>query len=181
MTQHDGLHQPAGSPDLQLGSLAIWVRGREFSDSQDYRDANWLSVLMQVDAAYAVVQAEGPILHAGELSDLVDGCKRLYRDMKGELVFDAIEPNFRLKMAIDARGQLDVSVDLTGDRSCSPTTSSSRSTSPISRPSSPGDRTCWSDFRSSDHPAGPTIRDDATADDSMRTTIRTSGRQGMGE
>ena len=96
-------------------ALAIWVRGREFSDSQDYRDANWLSVLMQVDAAYAVVQAEGPILHAGELSDLVEGCKRLYRDMKGELAFDAIEPNFRLKLAIDARGQLGVSLDLSAD------------------------------------------------------------------
>jgi hypothetical protein len=115
MTQHDGLHEPPGSPDMRLGSLAIWVRGREFSDSLDYRDANWLTVLMQVDAAYAVVQAEGPILHAGELSDMVDGCRRLYREMKGELVFEAIEPNFRLKMAIDARGQLDVGVDLTGD------------------------------------------------------------------
>jgi hypothetical protein len=116
MTQHDGLHQPSGSPDLQLGSLAIWVRGREFSDSQGYRDANWLSVLMQVDAAYAVVQAEGPILHAGELSDLVEGCKRLYRDMKGELVFEAIDPNFRMKLGIDVRGQLKVGVDLTADR-----------------------------------------------------------------
>lgn len=70
---------------------------------------------MQVDAAYAVVQAEGPILHAGEPSDLVDGCRRLYREMKGELAFEAIEPNFRLKLAINARGQLDVGVDLTGD------------------------------------------------------------------
>ncbi len=115
MAHHDGLHEPAGLPDMRLGSLAIWVRGREFSDSQDYRDANWLNVLVQVDAAYAVVQAEGPILHAGELSDLVEGCKRLYRDMKGELVFEATEPNVCLKLAIDARGQLDVGVDLTAD------------------------------------------------------------------
>jgi len=101
---------------MRLGSLAIWVRGREFSDSQDYRDANWLSVLVQVDAAYAVVQAEGPIFHAGELSDLVEGCRRLYRDMIGELAFDAIEPHFRLKLALNARGQLDVGVDLTADQ-----------------------------------------------------------------
>ena len=116
MTQHDGLHEPLGPPDMRLGSLAIWVRGREFSDSQAYRDANWLNVLMQVDAAYAVVQAEGPILHAGELSDLVEGCRRLYRDMTGEFAFDAAEPNFRVKLAINARGQLDVGVDLTADQ-----------------------------------------------------------------
>jgi hypothetical protein len=115
MAQHDGLHEPPGPPDMRLGSLAIWVRGRELSDSQDYWDANWLSVLIQVDAAYAVVQAEGPILHAGEVSDLVEGCKRLYREMTGEFVFDAIEPNVRLKLAINARGQLDVGVDLTAD------------------------------------------------------------------
>jgi hypothetical protein len=115
MAQHDGLHEPPGPPDMRLGSLAIWVRGRELSDSEDYLDANWLSVLIQVDAAYAVVQAEGPILHLGELSDLVEGCKRLYREMTGELVFDAIEPNVRLKLAINARGQLDVGVDLTAD------------------------------------------------------------------
>ncbi len=115
MARHDGLHEPPGSPDMRLGSLSIWVRGREFSDSRDYRDANWLSVLMQVDAAYAVVQAEGPILHAGELSDLIDGCKRLYRQMTGEFVFDAIEPNFRVKLGIDVRGQLGVSLDLSAD------------------------------------------------------------------
>jgi hypothetical protein len=115
MTHHDGLHEPPGPPDMRLGSMAIWVRGREFSDSEDYWDANWLSVLMQVDAAYAVVQAEGPILHAGELSDLVEGCMRLYRDMAGDVVFNPIEPNVRLKLAINARGQLDVGVDLTAD------------------------------------------------------------------
>jgi hypothetical protein len=115
MTFHNGLHAPPGSPDMQLGSLAIWVRGRQSSDSQDYWDGNWLSVLIQVDAAYAVVQAEGPILRATELSDVVEGCKRLYGSLTGEFVLDATEPNFRLKLAINSRGQLNVGVDLTGD------------------------------------------------------------------
>jgi hypothetical protein len=115
MTIHGGLHAPPGSPDMQLGSLAIWVRGRQFSDSEDYSDGNWLSVLIQVDAAYAVVQAEGPILREDELSRLVAGCKRMYEALAGEVVLDAMEPNFRLKLAINARGQLDVGVDLTGD------------------------------------------------------------------
>jgi hypothetical protein len=115
MTFHTGLHHPPGPPHMQLGSLAIWVRGQQHSDFQDDWDGNWLSVLIQVDAAYAVVQAEGPILRATELSDLVEGCKRMYRALAGEVVLDAIEPNFRLKLAINARGQLNVGVDLTGD------------------------------------------------------------------
>lgn len=115
MTFHTGLHHPPGPPDMQLGSLAIWVRGRQVPDAQDYSDGNWLSVLIQVDAAYAVVQAEGPILRATELSDLVEGCKRMYRALAGGVVLEAMEPNFRLKLAINARGQLDVGVDLTGD------------------------------------------------------------------
>jgi hypothetical protein len=100
---------------MELGSLAIWVRGRQVSDSQDYGDGNWLSVLIQVDAAYAVVQAEGPILHAGDLSDFVEGCKRLHEALTGELVLDAAAPNLHLRLAVNARGQLDVGVDLTGD------------------------------------------------------------------
>jgi hypothetical protein len=115
MTLHLGLHDPPGPPDMQLGSLAIWVRGRQFPDSQEYWDGNWLSVLVQVDAAYAVVQAEGPILHAGELSNLIEGSKRLHDALSGEVVLAAIEPNLRLELAINARGQLDVAVDLTGD------------------------------------------------------------------
>jgi hypothetical protein len=115
VTLHSGLHDPPGAPDIELGSLAIWVRGRQFSDSQDYWDGNWLSVLIQVDAAYAVVQAEGPILHAGQLSDLIEGSKRLHHTLAGELVLDGIEPHFHLTLAINARGQLDVGVDLTGD------------------------------------------------------------------
>jgi hypothetical protein len=115
MTLHSGLHNPPGAPDIELGSLAIWVRGRQFSDAEDYWDGNWLSVLIQVDAAYAVVQAEGPILHGGELSDLVEGSKRLHDTLAGELTLDGAEPNFHLKLAINARGQLDVGVDLTGD------------------------------------------------------------------
>jgi hypothetical protein len=115
MTFHYGLHNPTGLPDMQLGSLAIWVRGRQFSDSQDYRDGNWLSALVQVDAAYAVVQAEGPVLHAGELSDFVEGCKRLHGALTGELVLGGAESNFHITLAINARGQLDVGLDLTGD------------------------------------------------------------------
>lgn len=115
MTFHTGLHRPPGPPHMQLGSLAIWVRGRQFSDSEDFSDGNWLSVLIQVDAAYTVVQAEGPILRADELSDLVEGCRRMYGALAGEVVLDAMEPNLRLKLAINARGQLDVGVDLTGD------------------------------------------------------------------
>ncbi len=115
MAPHWGLHEPSGLPDMQLGSLAIWVRGRKISDSEDDWDGNGLSVLIQVDAAYAVVQAEGPILQAWEIVNLVEGCRELYRKMAGEFVFDAVQPNLRLKLAIDARGQLDVGVDLTAD------------------------------------------------------------------
>jgi hypothetical protein len=100
---------------MQLGSLAIWVRGRQVPDAQDDWDGNWLSVLIQVDAAYAAVQAEGPILRADELSHLVEGCKRMYGALAGGVVLETTEPNFRLKLAINARGQLTVGVDLTGD------------------------------------------------------------------
>lgn len=33
-------------PHLEFGVLQIWVLGREFEDSQDYWDGNWLRVLI---------------------------------------------------------------------------------------------------------------------------------------
>ena len=33
-----------GEPDIKLAGLQIWVHGRQFPDSDDYWDGNWLYV-----------------------------------------------------------------------------------------------------------------------------------------
>jgi len=116
MTRHHGLHVPSGPPDIHLGSLGIWVRGGQFGASHDDDwDGNWLDVLIEVDAASAVVQAEGPILHASEVATMVEGCKRLHQTLTGEVVLAPMEPNFGLTLKVNAQGQLDVGIDISGD------------------------------------------------------------------
>jgi len=115
MTRHHGLHVPSGPPDIQLGSLGIWVRGGQFADSDDDWDGNWLNVLIEVDAASAVVQAEGTILHAREVAALVEGCKRLHQTLTGEFVLAPMEPNFGLTLKMNAQGQLDVGIEISAD------------------------------------------------------------------
>ena len=115
MSRHHALHVPSGPPDIQLGSLAIWVRGGQVADSHDDWDGTWLNVLIEVDAAYAVVQAEGPILHAREVATLVEGCKRLHQTLTGEVVLAPMESNFGLTLKMNAQGQLDVGIDISAD------------------------------------------------------------------
>jgi hypothetical protein len=32
-----------GEPDLRVAGLRVWIHGRQFPDSQDYWDGNWLN------------------------------------------------------------------------------------------------------------------------------------------
>jgi len=56
-----------GRPDLQVGGLQLWIHARQFPDSEDYWDGNWLMVTVRCCASGAEVWVKGPILHLSEL------------------------------------------------------------------------------------------------------------------
>jgi hypothetical protein len=115
MNPRFGLHKPSDAPDLQLGALSIWIRGRTYPDDDDFWDGNWLDVLIQVATSHALVQAEGAILHASELASLVDACRTMHETLRGEFDLDCMEPALRLHLSLNPRGQLAFHVDLTAD------------------------------------------------------------------
>jgi hypothetical protein len=110
-----GLHRPDRRPDLSLGALSLWIRGRQYDAREDFWDGNWLNVLVQIDAAYARVQAEGPIVRTDEIRSLVDGCRRLHETLRGEASLRCIEPNLKVSLAVNRNGHVLMVVDVTAD------------------------------------------------------------------
>src|SRR6185295_10495914 len=85
-------------PNLQIGGLKLWVRGRQFPSAQDYWDGNWLKVTARCDSASSTVSAAGPIVHLGELVQFLEECERLYESLSGIAKLDCMEPNLSVTL-----------------------------------------------------------------------------------
>ena len=51
-----------GPPAIRFAGLQIWIHGRQFPESMDHWDGNWLNVTAHCDQAGASVWATGAIL-----------------------------------------------------------------------------------------------------------------------
>jgi hypothetical protein len=56
-----------GTADLKVAGFQLWVHGRQFPDSTDCDDGNWLRVMAHVGAAGASVWVSEAILMVTEL------------------------------------------------------------------------------------------------------------------
>jgi len=102
-------------PDLQLAGLSLWVLGRQFPDQNDYWDGNWLNVRVRVEAAEAVVEAHGPIIHAPELESFVNELDLLDTTLAGSALLKCTEPNLDVALRGDSRGHATVTIKVTPD------------------------------------------------------------------
>jgi len=57
----------SGAPDISLSGLKIWISGRQFEDSTDFWDANWLVITAHCSSYFSEVIIQGPIIHLSEL------------------------------------------------------------------------------------------------------------------
>ena len=100
-------------PNLQIGGLKLWVRGRQFPSAQDYWDGNWLKVTARCDSASSTVSAAGPIVHLGELVQFLEECERLYESLSGIAKLDCMEPNLSVTLMAKTSGHIDVRIHIT--------------------------------------------------------------------
>jgi len=105
-----------GEPSLRIGGLRIWVHGRQFPESGDYWDGNWLMVTAFYRSAGSWVCASGPIIHGPELAHLLAEAERLYSSLTGTATLPCMEPNLRVEMKGNGRGQVEVEVAITPDQ-----------------------------------------------------------------
>lgn len=59
---------------MKFVGLAIWVHGRQFSDSKDYWQDNWLNVTARYGAQGASVKIFGNIIHLSEIAPYLNRC-----------------------------------------------------------------------------------------------------------
>jgi hypothetical protein len=107
--------QKLGDPDIKVGRLCIRVHGRQFPESQDFWDSNWLSVTAEYKGLGSRVTAHGAFIHLGELSGFLGQLETLNDVLKGEAVLGCMEPNLRVEMHAKSLGHIEVKTTLTPD------------------------------------------------------------------
>lgn len=104
-----------GKPDLQLSGLQIWIHGRQFPDSVDYWDGNWINVTAHCGANGASVWVNGNIIHLSEIRHLMTGIETMYKELKGKAELPCIEPDLSFALESKGLGQIKMVAHITPD------------------------------------------------------------------
>src|SRR5688572_10277914 len=104
-----------GTPDLSLGRLEIWIHGRQFPQSADYWDGNWLEVTVRCQTERAMVWTAGPIIHLSELTHWIKSTEQMHNTLTGEANLACMEPELDVAMKIDKLGHVQVQVQITSN------------------------------------------------------------------
>ena len=105
-----------GPPALKLAGLELWIHGRQFPDTTEPWDADWLRITAFCAAPGARVWVEGPILGSSSLANWAGECELLHTTLTGQAELHSYEPNIRLLLEMGERtGSVVLSVFLTPD------------------------------------------------------------------
>ena len=103
-----------GPPSLRIDGFELWIHGRQFPESQDFYDGNWLNVTAHCGASGASVWVEGAILMTTDLERWANQCESLYQSLNGEAVLYSYEPELRVTInSTDTIGHLRMHVEIT--------------------------------------------------------------------
>lgn len=99
-----------------MEELHIEFHRREFPDSKEYYDANWLCVTARYETSAAKVEAEGPILGTWDIERFRNECALLYQGETSQASLDPLEPNLKVVFKqSDPLGHLDGIVAISPD------------------------------------------------------------------
>jgi hypothetical protein len=105
-----------GSPSLKIAGLQVWIHGRQFPESHDFWDGNWLSVTVHCGAKSASVWAQGAILMVSDLRRWADECELLRETLSGTAALRPLEPGLSIVInSADNIGHLNMQVLITPD------------------------------------------------------------------
>ena len=104
-----------GDPDLKLEGLSIWALAREFPNSEDFWDGNWITVHAHVEAPGARVDVRGPWLRSDEVERFLDRLEALNQELKGVAELACIEPTLNVKVTCGSLGHIQIAVEITPD------------------------------------------------------------------
>jgi len=105
-----------GPPNLKIDGFQLWVHGREFPDSHDSDDGNWLHVTAHCGGAWSSVWATGPILQVMDIVSWASQCEELAEGTTHSASLDPLEPNLSVVLTrMDTLGHLEMTVQITPD------------------------------------------------------------------
>jgi len=98
-----------------LAGLQIWVHSRQFPDSEDYWDGNWLNVSVHCGSKGASVLVSGSFVRLPELLKWAEACEEMYAKLSGRAELDCMEPYLSVEMEMEELGHVSVIVSITPD------------------------------------------------------------------
>jgi len=104
-----------GKPDLTIAGLKVWVHGREFENTEDYWDGNWLRVTANCVDEGASVTVTGPIIHLGEIVQLMTACETMNKTLSGSASLPCLEPGLDVKLVAGDHGDIAATLEITPD------------------------------------------------------------------
>ncbi|VVT12288.1 WapI family immunity protein [Erythrobacter sp. EC-HK427] len=106
----------APDPDFVLDGLSIWIEGREFPDSDDFWDGNWLRVRALMLTHGARVECTGPFLRNNDLLKFRNSLSEAHAKTAGTCVLESLEYNLRIELAVNPlNGQVSGMIAITPD------------------------------------------------------------------
>ena len=93
--------QKLGEPDLKMLGFKLWIHGRQFPESDDFWDGNWLNITAYCGESGANVLINGPYVSLNEIAQWKSICNLLYQELTGEEELRFIEPNLNFQIRLN--------------------------------------------------------------------------------
>jgi|JI10StandDraft_1071094.scaffolds.fasta_scaffold12682_12 hypothetical protein len=103
------------SPNIKLAGLQIWIHGRQFSESEDYYDGNWLNVTAHCGEAGASVWVSGAIVAVVEIDHWLSSSRELLKGLVAKAELPCIEPHLYVILQAGSLGHVTMEVSITPD------------------------------------------------------------------
>ena len=102
-------------PDLSFSGFKVWIFGRQFPESSDSFDANWLVAAAYCESIGSQTFVQGPIIHLSEIHQWLADLKKLHSIVQGEAALHCMEPYLKANVVLDKLGNGELIVDITPD------------------------------------------------------------------
>ena len=109
------LQAKLGTPDLKLSGLQIWIHNRQFPNTNDYWDGNWLDVTVHCGALNSSVWTSGTIIHLSEIADWLKDVEAMESSLQGEASLACMEPQLGVTLKAKNLGHISMVIDITPD------------------------------------------------------------------
>ena len=104
-----------GPPDIKLSGFQLWIHNRQYPESDDYWDGNWLRATAHCGSDGASVTVTGAIIRSPEVLELKKAFEQLSSSLQGAKQIECLEPYLKFDLQMESLGNTVFSVFITPD------------------------------------------------------------------